>query len=153
MRKASPAVHIPGLSKTGIAAAEAAPATSADFVDIDTSAIDTRGGMVAPAAITNAAVPNWQHYDTGRFLFGPLTVTGTLEDLTVTLWGIDAQGIPMVLGRSVLTTEGTLQPITGVAIYARMKYAIQVSAVGYAATGTVAFPVFAQGYYKDADDA
>jgi hypothetical protein len=150
MRKPSPAVHIPGLSKTGIAAAQAVPTA---FVDIETSAIDTRGGLVAPGSVFNATVPNWQLYDTGRFIFGPLTVTGVLEDLEVELWGIDAQGIAMLIGRSVVTAANTLPPITGVPIAGRVQYAIRVAVVAYTTTGTLAFPVFAQGYYKDADDA
>lgn len=153
MRKASPLVHVPGLSKTGIAAAEDLPTDAAtDFVDIDTAAIDTRGGLVAPASITKAVVPNWQLYDNGRIVFGALTITGTLTDLTVELWSIDAQDIPIVIGRSTVSPENTLQPIS-FAIAGRNKYALQVSGVAYDTTGTVAFPVFVQGYYKDADDA
>lgn len=153
MRKASPLVHVPGLSKTAIAAAEDLPTDAAtDFVDIETSAIDTRGGLVAPAAITDAVMPNWQHYDTGRVVFGQLTITGVLEGLTVELWAIDAQGIPFQLGRSTVSPTNTLQPIS-FPIAGRVKYAVQVSDVAYTTTGTVAFPVFVQGYYKDADDA
>jgi hypothetical protein len=153
MRKASPLVHVPGLSKTAIAAAEDLPTDAAtDFVDIETSAIDTRGGLVAPAAITDAVMPNWQHYDTGRIVFGALTITGVLEDLTVELWAIDAQGIPFQLGRSTVSPTNTLAPIS-FPIAGRVKYALQVSGVTYTDTGTVAFPVFVQGYYRDADDA
>lgn len=159
MRKASPAVHIPDLSKTTVALAEVVPTV---FADLDTSAVISRDGYIDHHNIFNAAKPTWQGHDTGRFIFGTVTPTvasDELTDMVVELWGIDAQAIPMMLGRSVLTAAGTLAPIVGVPIVGRVQYAIRIAELEWTdvnpgdGVGEVSFPVFAQGYYKDADDA
>jgi hypothetical protein len=156
MRKASPLVMIPGLAQVEVDEAAAVPT---EFVDIETSNVYTGGGIVAPSAITNAMIPNWQHYDTGRFVFGPIDDGGDdpLDALTVELWGIDAQGVAMLLGQSELNAGGSLPRIENVPIAGRMQYAIRVAAIefdsGEVPDGAISFSVFAQGYYRNDTDS
>lgn len=153
-----PRVHIPAFDKEEVQAVEAAPTDASAWVDFRTSYVRA-GGVIQPSAIRNARYPMTDFYNTLRFYFNVLPGSvGGLDDLTtlgLTVWGMNAEEVPVPIGSVTWSgdgAQGAVMPHVDVAISPGDVYFVTVSAEESEGTFDADLQVHIQGIYKDTRD-
>lgn len=139
MFRASPPRKVAAWTKTAVESAEAVPSARANFVNLEQSTMTHSGGF---AQGVYAILPDKQHYDRLRVLFGPVTLGNADNEATVSVYEMLADDSVVLLGESALTDAGQLLPIEfenrqGV-------YAVIVSAIS-GTDAAITCDVFVQG--------
>lgn len=148
MNRASPVVPVAAFGKAALAAAEAAPAAgdANTWANFWTKYLKA-GGIVAPASIVSADVPNWELYQRGRISFGPIAPTGadTGTTATLTAFGKMPDDSIVTLGEAAVTNilspphiEFDIQP--------GMVYAVRVTALTLSGATAITFSGFVQAF-------
>lgn len=140
MFKASPPVHIADWDKSGATAAESP--TDSQFTSVGTTYVRMRNGK---AVVTNAAIPNFQHYERGRISFGDVAITGAPTGVTLEFLGLDATGIQRSLGTSKLA-DGAFPAIEFDVTYE--KYFLRIATLAGGTAPTVTVKPLLQGFFR-----
>ena len=143
MYKASPPVNISALNLSAASAVDSS-VTDSEFVSVSTTHVRMRKGK---ATVTNAAIPNFLHYDRARVTFGDVAITGAPTNVTLELLGLDADGIQRSLGTS--THDGAGFPAIEFDVTYE-KYFLRLAELDGGTTPTVTVKPMFQGYYRAA---
>lgn len=148
MNRASPRVPVAYFAKTGLSAAEAAPAAAdaSTWANWWTQYVKG-GGIVAPADILGAALPDWQMYQRGRVSFSPLNPTGadTGTTATLSLYGKLTNDDIVLIGESAVTDILNPPPIE-FDNEPGMVYALAVTKLSLSGATAIDLAAFVQGY-------
>lgn len=145
MFKASPPVNISDWNKADATAVETP--TDSQFDSVSTTYVRMKNGK---ATVTNAAIPNFQHYDRGRLTFGDVSVTGSPTKVVLELRGLDASGIQRGLGTSEFA-DGAFPAIEFDVTYE--KYFLRIATLTGGTSPTVTVKPLLQGFYRAATTA